>query len=163
MMHIIQQQQHQMQHQQDVPAPTKLVPTVSPRPTMAALRPGMGPDDKVVNTKMYANDVLKDIAAILAAADEEEKEEKHVLQYIPESTRSTLLFEPYTFEDDEEAEEEEEPTKMDVANTWYEVGMETGVPGLSEIMPGFFWDDYTEVTKYKEEPIFINKGSANLI
>ncbi|KAL0576094.1 hypothetical protein ABG067_008968, partial [Albugo candida] len=76
-MHIIQQQQHQIQHQQAVPAPTKLTPTVSPRPTMAALRPGMGPDDKVVNTKMYANDVLKDIAAILAAADEEKEEEKH--------------------------------------------------------------------------------------
>jgi hypothetical protein len=104
----------------------------------------MGPDDKVVNATMYANDVLKDVARILATADKP-VEPVCEMKAVKEGPRSTLLFEPYIVKYDSDGEEAEEEktkpmlTEEDVYNTWYEVGMETGVPSLTEIMPGFNW------------------------
>lgn len=116
-------------------------------PTMTPLRPGMGPDDKVVNTMMYANDVLKDVASILSAADKP-KEPGCELKKVLENNRSALLFEPFPVKldssDDEEDIEAEvkkvevEPA-VDVSRTWYEVGMDTDVPRMSDIMSGFHW------------------------
>ncbi|KAF1804266.1 hypothetical protein FB192DRAFT_1372013 [Mucor lusitanicus] len=171
----LQQQQQQQQQQQPI-LQTKLTPTQSPRPVtnvpgsaaaiiattpnatthtpMAALRPGMGPDDKVVNTTMYATDVLKSVAAILASADQP-KDSDQQLTVVKDGPRSALLFEPYPIkmdseEDDEDDEEEdvsiEEKGKMviskqEIKDTWYQVGMDTDVPQLSEIMTGFHWQD----------------------
>lgn len=144
MMHLLQQQQQPSPLQQPV-VQTKLTPTIqSPRPIpTATLRPGMGPDDKVVNAMMYATDVLKDVARILTPTDQQE-EPVCELKAVTEGNRSTLLFEPYIIKYDSEDEEElvEEKillTEQDVYNTWYEVGMDTGVPSLTDIMPGFDW------------------------
>ncbi|KAG1078504.1 hypothetical protein G6F42_024230 [Rhizopus arrhizus] len=147
------QQQQQQQQQQQPILQTKLTPTQSPRPIttvpgsaatilattpnattntpMAALRPGMGPDDKVVNTMMYATDVLKSVAAILASADQP-KDTDQPLKVVQDGPRSTLLFEPYPIktdsdEDDDEdyyIEKKDKPVidKQDIKNTWYEVG-----------------------------------------
>jgi hypothetical protein len=111
-----QQALHQQQAQHGVAQPSPIA-----RPSMVALRPGMGPDDKVVNTMMYANDVLKDVASILANVKQETEDE--------ERTPLDIL-----------TGGEKRISKDDMRSSWYEVGMDYDVPSITDVLPGFSWE-----------------------
>ncbi|KAI9486268.1 MAG: hypothetical protein EXX96DRAFT_548372 [Benjaminiella poitrasii] len=144
MMQLLQQQQ---QLQSVSPQVQQQQPFVPLKQTPRALRAGMGPDDKVLNPMLYINDVLKDVATILAS-DEEHHEPEETYEVVREG-RGALLFEPFmlkfSHEDEEELMEKERQMESmikeeDVADKWYEIGMETGVSSMVEIMPGFHWN-----------------------
>ena len=113
------------------------------------MRPGMGPDDKISNTMMYVNDVLKDVAAILAVSDQTQEPEPSMQVVKEERSHTALLFEPYTLELESEENDimiendvkKETLDEKEVLNSWYEVGMDTSVLRLNEIMTGFCWND----------------------
>lgn len=136
--------------------PTISRPQLSTTPSQQQ-RPGMNAENKVVNTMMYANDVLKDVASILAQKTPDDAPEKIALDVMREGPHCAYAFDASPFKEgykDEtfslaldrgslgknEITKDNEPA--DPSTDWYEPGMmDPGIIGMNEIMRGFEWDE----------------------
>lgn len=137
--------------------PTISRPQLSTTPSQQQQRPGMNAENKVVNTMMYANDVLKDVASILAQKTPDDAPEKIALDVMREGTHCAYAFDASPFKEGYKDEtfslaldrgslgkneiiKHNEPA--DPSTDWYEPGMmDPGIIGMNEIMRGFEWDE----------------------
>ncbi|KAI9320713.1 hypothetical protein BX666DRAFT_1910543 [Dichotomocladium elegans] len=122
-------------------------------------RPGMNPDNKVVNTMMYANDVLKDVGAILSQKHSEEAFERIPVEIVRGGPNCAFAYESALKEGYKDEtfsialesrgfrnEISESSDSSDSQIDWYEPGMaDPGIAGMNEIMRGFEWDESGKV------------------
>lgn len=138
--------------------PASLAASASVQPSMTTLRPGMGPDDKVVNPMAFTNDILKDIASLMNVVPTEDENSTVQMRVVPDGTMA-MAYEPMmpyasalkegykdeTFSTALEATPIEEPTTTDeedvIGSAWYELGMDQEVLGIGHIMSGFEFDE----------------------
>lgn len=123
--------------------------------TTSQQRPGMNAENKVVNTMMYANDVLKDVASILAQKTPDDAPEKIALNVMREGTHCAYAMDASPFKEGYKDEtfslaldrgllgkNEMKDNEPDPSTDWYEPGMmDPGIIGMNEIMRGFEWDE----------------------
>ena len=160
MMHLLQQQQQQQQQQRQQPRqptvaasqpspvvqrpqppqplPAQVLPlkaTVpSPKPTPgAALKLAVQSLDSKTPKLL---DIQKEVERLFSRPDQP-KTIKNEACLQPEGPLNTTISKV----DEKDVQEKKAPTEEDVLNSWYEVGLETGVPEVYEIMPGFSFDD----------------------
>jgi hypothetical protein len=128
----------QVKQQVQTPPQQKItVPSPRPTPGIALKMAVMGDQSPM----LYVNDIQKEVDLLFSRPDQQPQPQKSFLLQ-PDGPRNTLLFEPYPM-DDLVMEERRGLIEDEIADTWYEVGMETGVPEMHDIFAGFSFDDYT--------------------
>ncbi|KAI9249496.1 hypothetical protein BDA99DRAFT_523964 [Phascolomyces articulosus] len=130
---------------------TPAATTVAARQVVSTLRPGMGPNDKVENTMMYANDVLKDVASKLSMNFKDELPASAPLEIVKDGHNCALAFdsplkegykdETFSIAPDNDLFKQVKVDDDDVSGCWYESGMDNSINGMDMIMPGFEWDE----------------------
>ncbi|KAI7862544.1 hypothetical protein BDF14DRAFT_1854401 [Spinellus fusiger] len=146
------------------------LPHVNPLTIQSSvLRPGMGPGDVITNTMLYANDVLKDVSAILERAPLGSDHERQQLEVVRDGKHCTLAFATISsalkegYKDETFGTADNSPflnrdttpgliREEEAHNAWYEVGMDTDLLGVSDIMEGFSWGEDSFDNFLEDEP-----------
>ncbi|KAI9256723.1 hypothetical protein BY458DRAFT_492547 [Sporodiniella umbellata] len=112
--------------------PTQKIP--SPR-----LTPGKALRQSVMNDQsplLYQNNMQDEIDRLFSYSAQAHT---HNISQSEENPHNTLLFEPFPIGD---SDDEKNPALEEaVVDTWYENGMETGVPEINDIFNGFLFED----------------------